>query len=146
MDSFNKALAAEHSYFVNPIRGLMVWDADVRAEKRDLARHDRELGVKLQQALQEQPAEHTIACREAGGRGFCLRYMEAACATNSPLISFKLPSSNVMQTPSALRLAPPGAFIQHLVLCLFDAFYSCARSKMLLVYAAVLFVGGFLIW
>ena len=68
MDSFNKALAAEHSIFVNPIRGLMVWDADVRAEKRDLARHDRELGVKLQQALQEHPAEHTIA-----DRAFCLR-------------------------------------------------------------------------
>ena len=66
MGSFQKAIAAEHAYFANPIRGLMVWDAAVRAEKRDLALHDRELGVKLQQALQEQPAEHTIAGREAG--------------------------------------------------------------------------------
>ena len=67
MDAFTKTLAAIRSYFTNPLRGLMVWDAAARAEKRDLAIHDRELGIKLRHALQDQPAEHTIAGRETGG-------------------------------------------------------------------------------
>jgi hypothetical protein len=65
MTSFQKALAAEHGYFVNPFRGLMVWDAAVRAGKSDLANHDQLLGLKLQQALKQPPAEYTIA----GGAG-----------------------------------------------------------------------------
>ena len=61
MIAFNKSLSAMHSYFVKPFRRLMFWDAAARAEKLDLALHDRELGKKLQQAMQEAPAEHTIA-------------------------------------------------------------------------------------
>ena len=61
MESFNKSLKAMHPYFANPLRGWMFWDDAARAEKEDLAWHDRELGKKLQQALREPPAEHTIA-------------------------------------------------------------------------------------
>ena len=61
MEAFTKALAAMHGYYLNPLRGWMFWDAAARAEKADLTVHDRELGKKLQQAMQKPPAEHTIA-------------------------------------------------------------------------------------
>jgi hypothetical protein len=65
MDAFHKTLAAESRFFINPFRGLMIWDATVRADKSDMAEHDRQLGLKLQQALKHHPAEYTIA-GEAG--------------------------------------------------------------------------------
>lgn len=50
-----------HAQFNNPFHLWMLWDPEVRHQRRCLAKHDALMGQKVQALRKNPPAPHTIA-------------------------------------------------------------------------------------